>query len=195
MIPKLITLGVETILKIICEKIIIRNIQIVNKNNKFNGTIDELEIKADSIIFNKIYISNINIKIKDLVLNFTLNKEKFFIDNCYALINMRLTIDNINKTLFNNKWKKLKNSIELFISRRFNCVEINNKSIYFLPSDGLSNKNIDYTLQYDKNRISLVNNINQEKLALLNDENISIKNIFLCESYIELELSSKIIFN
>ena len=195
MIPKLITLGVETILKIICEKIIIRNIQIVNKNNKFNGTIDELEIKAESIIFNKIYISNINIKIKDLVLNFTLNKEKFFIDNCYALINMRLTIDNINKTLFNNKWKKLKNSIELFISRRFNCVEINNKSIYFLPSDGLSNKNIDYTLQYDKNRISLVNNINQEKLALLNDENISIKNIFLCESYIELELSSKIIFN
>tara|TARA_B100000212_G_scaffold151187_1_gene113729 strand:- start:98 stop:685 length:588 start_codon:yes stop_codon:yes gene_type:complete len=195
MIPKLITLGVETILKIICEKIIIRNIQIVNKNNKFNGTIDELEIKADSIIFNKIYISNINIKIKDLVLNFTLNKEKFFIDNCYALINMRLTIDNINKTLFNNKWKKLKNTIELFISRRFNCVEINNKSIYFLPSDGLSNKNIDYTLQYDKNRISLVNNINQEKLALLNDENISIKNIFLCESYIELELSSKIIFN
>ncbi len=195
MIPKLITLGVETILKIICEKIIIRNIQIVNKNNKFNGTIDELEIKAESIIFNKIYISNINIKIKDLVLNFTLNKEKFFIDNCYALINMRLTIDNINKTLFNNKWKKLKNTIELFISRRFNCVEINNKSIYFLPSDGLSNKNIDYTLQYDKNRISLVNNINQEKLALLNDENISIKNIFLCESYIELELSSKIIFN
>tara|TARA_Y100001933_G_scaffold240995_1_gene267031 strand:+ start:273 stop:860 length:588 start_codon:yes stop_codon:yes gene_type:complete len=195
MIPKLITLGVETILKIICEKIIIRNIQIVNKNNKFNGTIDELEIKAESIIFNKIYISNINIKIKDLVLNFTLNKEKFFIDNCYALINMRLTIDNINKTLFNNKWKKLKNSIELFISRRFNCIEINNKSIYFLPSDGLSNKNIDYTLQYDKNRISLVNNINQEKLALLNDENISIKNIFLCESYIELELSSKIIFN
>jgi len=32
MIPKLIRLGVETTLKIICEKIIIRNIQIVNKN-------------------------------------------------------------------------------------------------------------------------------------------------------------------
>ena len=195
MIPKLITLGIETILKIICEKVIIRNIQIVNNNNKFNGTIDELEIKAESIIFNKIYISNININIKDLVLNFTLNKEKFFINNCYALINMRLTIDNINKTLFNNKWKRLKNSIESFISRRFKRIEINNKSIYFVPSDGLSNKNIDYTLQYDKNCISLVNNINQEKFALLNDKNISIKNIFLCESYIELELSSKIIFN
>ena len=42
MILKLIRLGVETILKIICEKIIIKNILIVNKNDKFNGIIDEL---------------------------------------------------------------------------------------------------------------------------------------------------------
>tara|TARA_Y100001978_G_C23436639_1_gene310975 strand:- start:21 stop:608 length:588 start_codon:yes stop_codon:yes gene_type:complete len=195
MIPKLITLGIETILKIICEKVIIREIQIVNKNNKFNGIIDELEIKAESIIFNKINISNINIKTKDVVLNFALNNEKFFIDNCDALINMRLTTDNINKTLFNNKWERLKNSIESFISMRFKHIEINNKSIYFVTSDGLTNKNINYILQYDKNCILLVNNINQDKLVLLNDENISIKNIFLCESYIELELSSKIIFN
>ena len=195
MIPKLIRLGVETILKIICEKIIIKNILIVNKNDKFNGIIDELYIKAESIIFNKINISNININVRNLALRFEFNNKKFFIDNCYAVINMRLTRDNINKTLFNNKWKRLKTSIESFISMSFESIEINNKLIYFISSDGLLNKNINCTLQYDKNSIVLVNNINQEKLSILNDENISIKNLFFYKSYIELELSSEIIFN
>ena len=195
MILKLIRLGVETILKIICEKIIIKNILIVNKNDKFNGIIDELYVKAESIIFNKINISNININVRNLALRFEFNNKKFFIDNCYAVINMRLTRDNINKTLFNNKWKRLKTSIESFISMSFESIEINNKLIYFISSDGLLNKNINCTLQYDKNSIALVNNINQEKLSILNDENISIKNLFFYKSYIELELSSEIIFN
>ena len=195
MISKLSRLVIENILKIICEKIIINNILIVNKNNKFSGIIDELYIKAESIVFNKINISVIDIKISDLVLRLGLNNKKSFIDNSYALINMRLTLDNINKTLSNNKWKSLKNSIESFISKSFQSVQIYNKSIYFISSDGLSNKSIDYILQYDKNRISLVNNINQEKLSIFNDKNISVKNLFFCENHIELEMVSKINFN
>ena len=97
MISKLSRLVVENILKIICEKIIINNILIVNKNNKFSGIIDELYIKAESIIFNKINISNIDIKISDLVLNLAFNNKKSFIENPYASIKMRLTRDNINK--------------------------------------------------------------------------------------------------
>ena len=182
MIPKLIRLGVQTILKIICEKIIIKNIKIVQENYKFNGKIDELYIKAESIIFNKINIDSINIFIRDLVLRIEFNKKKFFIENSHAEIHMRLTIDSINKTLFNNKWESLRNSIENFISMSFKSLDIKNNSIYFIPLEGSPNKNINYTLQYDKKSISLVNNINQ-------------KNLFLCESYIELELSSKIIFN
>ena len=115
MIPRLICLGVESILKIICEKIIIKKIKIVNKNNEYNGKIDELYIKAESIIFHKINISNIKIKLKDLILRFAFNKKNFLIDNCNAFIHLRLTKDNINKTLFNIKWNKLKNSIESFI--------------------------------------------------------------------------------
>ena len=195
MIPKLISLGVEAILKVICEKIIIRNILILNKNDKFNGKIDEVYIKAESIIFNKINISDVNIYIKDIVLKFPFNTKKNFIDNCYAVINMRLTRDNINKTLFSDKWKRLKDSIELFIAMNFQTIEFYNKSIYFIPSDKCSNKNIEYNLQYDKNSISLVNNINQKKLLILNDKNIIVKSLFLCESYIELELNSKVIFN
>ena len=195
MISKLIKLGVENILKIICEKIIIRNILIVNKNNKFSGIIEELYIKAESIIFNKINISDIDIKISDLVLRLAFNYRKSFIENSYALINMRLTKDNINKTLSNKKWKRLKTSIESFISMSFQSVEIYNKSIYFISTDGLSNKNIDYILQYGKNSISLVNNINQEKLSIFNDKNICVKNLLFCESHIELEMVSKIIFN
>jgi len=103
MISKLSRLVIENILKIICEKIIIRNILIVNKNNKINGIIEELYIKAESIIFNKIYISDIDIKISDLVLSLAFNYKKSFIENSYALINMRLTKDNINKTLSNKK--------------------------------------------------------------------------------------------
>ena len=59
----------------------------------------------------------------------------------------------------------------------------------------MPDKNIFYTLQNEKNSISLINNINQEKLLILNDKNISIKNLFICESYIEIKLISKIIFN
>ena len=195
MISKLSRLVVENILKIICEKIIIRNILIVNKNNKINGIIEELYIKAESIIFNKIYISDIDIKISDLVLRLAFNYRKSFIENSYALINMRLTKDNINKTLSNKKWKRLKTSIESFISMSFQSVEIYNKSIHFISTDGLSNNNIDYILQYGKNSISLVNNINQEKLSILNDENIIVNNLLFNESYIELELTSTIIFN
>ena len=195
MIPKLVKLGVIAILKVICEKIIIRNILILNKNDKFNGKIEELHIEAENIIFKKINISNISINIKDIFIKFALNNKKNFIDNCYAVINIRLTRDNINKTIFSDKWKRLKESIEQFISMNFQSIEIYNKSICFIPSDNDSNKNIDYTLRYDDSNIILVNNINQEKLSILNDKNIIVKNLFIYENYIELELNSKVIFN
>ena len=195
MILKLIKVGVENLLKIICEKILIKEIQIFNKNDKFNGIIDELYIKAESIIFNKININNININIRDLVLKFAFNKEIIFIETCYAAILLRLTSENINKTLLSNKWKRLKISIESFISMRFKSIEIKNKSIYFIPSNGLPNKNVDYILEYDNNSIRLVNNVSQEKFSILNDKNININNLFFSENSIELELSSQIIFN
>jgi len=195
MIPKLIRLGVENVLKIICEKIIIKNIEIIDKDTKLNRKIDNLFIKAESIIFNKINISNIIINLKDVIIRFKFNKKIFFIENCDASIHMRLSKDNINKTLCNKKWKNLKTSIESFISKSFNSIDINDKLIYFISSDGLRNTNIYYSLQYDKNTISLVNNINQEKFSILNDKNIIINNLFFYENYIEVELSSKIIFN
>ena len=194
MIPNFIRLGIETILRIFCEKIIIKDIQIFNKNCKFNEKIDELYIKAENIIFNKINISNINIKIKDINLKLKFNKN-FFVEDCDATIFIRLTEDNINKTLLNKKWNRLKTSIESFISMSFQNIEIKNKSIYFLPTDQLSNTSSQYTLEYDKNTISLVNNIYQEKLSILNDENIIVNNLLFNESYIELELTSTIIFN
>ena len=194
MIPNFIRLGIETILRIFCEKIIIKDIQIFNKNCKFNEKIDELYIKAENIIFNKINISNINIKIKDINLKLKFNKN-FFVEDCDAKIFIRLTEDNINKTLLNKKWNRLKTSIESFISMSFQNIEIKNKSIHFLPTDELSNTSSQYTLKYDKNTISLVNNIYQEKLSILNDENIIVNNLLFNESYIELELTSTIIFN
>ncbi len=195
MIPKFMRLGIVTILKIICEKITIKNIEIVNKNNKLKGVIDELYIKAESIIFNKIYISNINIKLSNLVLRFALNNKKFFINNCSTLLHMRLSKDNINETIFNKNWNRLKTSIESYILMSFQSIEIHNNSIYFISSDKLPNKDIKYTLKYDENSISLVNNINQRRLTLINDKNISVNNLFLYENYIEVELSSKIKFN
>ena len=194
MIPNFIRLGIETILRIFCEKIIIKDIQIFNKNCKFNEKIDELYIKAENIIFNKINISNINIKIKDINLKLKFNKN-FFVEDCDATIFIRLTEDNINKTLLNKKWNRLKTSIESFISMSFQNIEIKNKSIHFLPTDELSNTSSEYTLKYDKNNISLINNIYQEELSILNDENIIVNNLLFNESYIELELSSTIIFN
>ena len=195
MIPKLIRLGVQTILKIICENIIIKNIQIINKDDKFNGTIDEIYIRAEKIIFNKINISKINFRIRNVDLKSALNSKKFSIDNCNAVMHIKLTKDNINKTLFNKKWKRLKTSIESFVSMNFQSIEINNQSICFISSDTLTNKNIDYNLQYNQNSISLVNTINKEKLSILNDKNIIVNKLLFCENHIELELSSEIMFN
>ena len=196
MIPNFIRLGIETILRIFCEKIIIKKIQILNKNNKFNEKIDELYIKAENIIFNKINISNAFISVKDMNLRLTLKNKKFFVENCYATIFIRLTEDNINKTLLNKKWNRLKTSIESFISMSFENIEIKNKSIYFTTTDKLSNAtNSQYTLEYDKNTISLVNNIYEQKFSILNDKNIIVNNLLFNERYIELELSSIIIFN
>ena len=195
MIPNLIRLGIETILKIKCEKIIIKDIQILNKKDRFNGGIDEISIKAENIIFNKININNIYINIKDVNLKFAFFEKNFILDGGIATIVMRLTKENINKTFLNKNWNSLKTSIESFISMSFQNIEIKNKSIHFLPTDELSNTSSQYTLKYDKNTISLVNNIYQEKLSILNDENIIVNNLLFNESYIELELTSTIIFN
>tara|TARA_B100001287_G_scaffold165476_1_gene139041 strand:- start:533 stop:859 length:327 start_codon:yes stop_codon:yes gene_type:complete len=108
---------------------------------------------------------------------------------------MRLSKDNINETIFNKNWNRLKTSIESYILMSFQSIEIHNNSIYFISSDKLPNKDIKYTLKYDENSISLVNNINQRRLTLINDKNISVNNLFLYENYIEVELSSKIKFN
>jgi len=195
MIPKFIRLGVIATLKIICEKITIKDIEIANKNDNSKGVINELYIKAEGIIFNKINISYVKLKISNLVLKNAFNNKKFSIENCLAVIHMRLTKDNINKTIFNKKWIRLKTSIDSYILTSFQSIEINNKSINFVSSNLLTNKDIKYSLQYDKNSISLVNNINQRKLSILNDKNIFVNNLFLYDSYIEVELSSKIIFN
>ncbi len=108
---------------------------------------------------------------------------------------MRLTKDNINKTLFNKKWKNLKTLIESFILISFQSIEINIKSIYFVEFTGLSYKKSNYTLRKGKSSLSLVDIINQDKLLILNDKNIIIKNLFICDNYIKIELTSKIIFN
>ena len=195
MIPNLIRLGIETILKIKCETIIIKDIQILNKKDRFNGGIDEISIKAENIIFNKININNIYINIKDVNLKFAFFEKNFILDGGIATIVMRLTKENINKTFLNKNWNSLKTSIESFISMSFQNIEIKNKSIYFLSSNTLSNTKLQYTLEYERNIISLVNNSNQAKLPILDDKNININNLILSESYIEIELSSKLILN
>ncbi len=193
--PKLVILGIQTILKIICEKIIIKNINIINKSNNFNGKIDELHIRAESIIFNKINISNLDIYIRDIFLRFQFYKKKFLINNCIADVHMRLSKDNINRTIHNKKWNRLKTSIESFISMSFQSIDINKNSIYFINSDGFTKSETFYTLEYEKHNISLVNNNNQEKLPILNDKNIIINNLVFSKSYIGIELTSKIMIN
>ncbi len=193
--PKLVILGIQTILKIICEKIIIKNINIINKSNNFNGKIDELHIRAESIIFNKINISNLDIYIRDIFLRFQFYKKKFLINNCIADVHMRLSKDNINRTIHNKKWNRLKTSIESFISMSFQSIDINKNSIYFINSDGFTKSETFYTLEYEKHNISLVNNNNQEKLPILNDKNIIINNLVFSKSYIGIQLTSKIMIN
>ena len=168
-------------------------------------TMDLWDIGFGRIFYNKLFkysrdkITNWDEKAskdnyKQCVIVFLITTYHVLIDR--GLVNKEvLTKENINKTFLNKNWNSLKTSIESFISMSFQNIEIKNKSIYFLSSNKLSNTKLQYTLEYERNIISLVNNSNQAKLPILDDKNININNLILSESYIEIELSSKLILN
>ena len=79
-----------------------------------------------------------------------MNKNFLFIDNCYTVINLRLSKQNINETLFYKKWNSLKTIIESNVLKGFESIDINNKSIYFISSEGSPNSDIFYILEYKK---------------------------------------------
>ncbi len=189
MILNLIKFGIKALLKTICEDINIKSIQIFNKNNKFSGEIDKLFIKAENIIYNKIYVNELIIYIQNIIINIDLITRNLVLNNCFAEIKLRLRKEDIKNILLSNKWSKLRATIETFSSiKNINNVGFKDNYIFF---NSIENN---YSLKSRKNNILLQNNINKNILEIPIDKNINIKELLICKDYIEIDLYTKLIF-
>tara|TARA_Y100001978_G_C23565645_1_gene371516 strand:- start:26 stop:616 length:591 start_codon:yes stop_codon:yes gene_type:complete len=195
MILSLIKIGIKTLLENVCEEIDIKSINILNKDYTFRGRIDKLNINAESIIYRNIYAHKLNIYIKNLYTNFQFRKNPLLIESFFADFKILLSKENINKILCHNKWLSIKSSIESFISTKgINSIDIKNNVIFFIVKGKYINK-FNYSLEFYKNNILLVNNINKNSLQIPIDTNINIKSLSINNNFIDISLSTKILFN
>ena len=195
-IENFINLGIRTWLKSICSKINIKSLKI-NINKKFIGKIDEINLEAVNIIYQNIYLSKIIIKTKNCCLKFNYKNKIIFAEN--LMINSLLIIDNINlnNLLFQNKWENVRIKIQDVFLEGHNITNITIK------------KNL-INLKYEKNNfnletnisLSLVNNLiflenlkNKKKMQLPIDENIKFNYLKIKNELINIDLTSKVIFN
>ena len=195
MILNFIKIGIKTLLENICEEIEIKNITLINKDNRFRGRIDNLNINAESIIYKNICIHKLKIYIKDLFINFQFRKKPLLIKSCFANFKIELSKENINKILCDKKWNLIKSSIEYFISSKdIKSIDIKNNLIYFIVKEKYITK-FNYSLGFYKNNILLINNINKDSLKIPVDINININSLSINDNFIDMRLSSKILFN
>jgi len=195
MILSLIKIGIKTLLENVCEEIDIKSINILNKDYTFRGRIDKLNINAESIIYRNIYAHKLNIYIKNLYTNFQFRKNPLLIESFFADFKILLSKENINKILCDKKWNLIKSSIEYFISSKdIKSIDIKNNLIYFIVKGKYITK-FNYSLGFYKNNILLINNINKDSLKIPIDINININSLSINDNFIDMRLSSKILFN
>ena len=195
MILSFIKIVIKTLLENICEEIDIKSIDILNKDYTFRGRIDNLNIQAESIIYRNIYAHKISIYIKNLYINIKIRKNPLFLERCFADFKILLSKENINKILCDYKWHSIKCSIEAFISSKdINSIDIHNNLIFFIVK-GRYITEFNYSLGFYKNNILLVNNINKNSLQIPIDKNINIKSLSINDDFIDMRLSSKLLFN
>ena len=194
MILKFIKLGIKKFLNIICERIVIKELDIVNENKNSPLRINKLVLEAEDVIYKKLYISRLKITIRNLILRIKLNKILYF-ENCNANLILILSSKDLLYIILNKKGLRFKSKIEHYLNKKIISINIKNKLIYLYCID---NNKIKY--KYPFSLILKENNIilkyNQDNIFIFSlDKNIIFNKLIFFDKYIKVFFSTKILFN
>ncbi|ABM72383.1 Hypothetical protein P9515_11761 [Prochlorococcus marinus str. MIT 9515] len=196
LVDNFIKFVIKSWLKSVCTRIEIHSLNLILNKNSF-GKIDAIKLVAENIIYEGLYINKIIIKIFDCNLKFNYRNHLVYSED--LIINSFLTIDarSLENTFFSKKCKNLRKKIEKaliksgFIS---NIFIINNLINCNYNTNKLSNQ-IFLLLYLKENLIFLEDIKNKNKIFLPLDKNIKVNYCNIKNEVINVDLSSKVIFD
>ena len=196
MILNFIKLGIKILLKNYCQKIKIIGIELINKNNKFNGKFEKIIIEAEQIIYKGVYLQYA--KIKGFNINIDLNKERTFlkIKNFQAETILHLSSRNL-RNIINKNSSLINKKVREFILKENNLEEIyfDNGLIFFKTSKDKKKYKYTYELKFDNNNL-ILNDIFTEKYLLIPfDKNIIFNSLKVNGDYLKIKLKSTVKLN
>ena len=194
MILKFIKLGIKKFLNIICERIVIKELDIVNENKNSPLRINKLVLEAEDVIYKKLYISRLKITIRNLILRIKLNKILYF-ENCNANLILILSSKDLLYIILNKKGLRFKSKIEHYLNKKIISINIKNKLIYLYCIDNNKIKyKYPFSLKLKENNIIL--KYNQDNIFIFSlDKNIIFNKLIFFDKYIKVFFSTKILFN
>ena len=194
MILKFIKLGIKKFLNTICERIVIKELDIVNDNKNSPLSINKLVLEAEDIIYKKLYISRLKITIRNLILRIKLNKILYF-ENCNANLILILSAKDLLYIILNKKGLRFKSKLEHYLNKEIININIKNKLIYLYCIDNNKIKyKYTFSLILEENNIIL--KYNQDNIFIFSlDKNIIFNKLIFFDEYIKVFFSTKILFN
>ena len=191
-----IKLGIKTFLKFICSKIEIQTLNLVLDNKPF-GEVEELYLEAKNLIYQNLYINKIIIKIYDFNIKFNYKNHLLYSED--ITINSFFTIDNNNleKIFFSSKFESLRIKIQKVLTEdnKISDIFIKNDLITLIYQINELKNETTILLNLEDNFIILKNIKNKKKILLPVDKNIKFNNCQIKNELINIDLSSKIIFD
>ena len=191
-----IKIGIQTWLKSICTSIDIRSLKLI-VNKKCFGKLDEVYLEAKNIIFQGLYINKLSIKIYDC--NFKFNYRNHLIYSEDLILNSLLTFDNrsLENTFFSKECENLRIKIQKALTdgKTVSNLIINNDLITFSYDMNKLNKEVILLINLKENLILLEDINNKKKICLPLDKNIKFNSFNIKNELINIDLSSKVIFD
>ena len=195
-IENFVKVGIKTWLKSICKSIDIHTFNLTINKECF-GKVDKIYLEANNLIYQDLYIKKIIITSYDCNFKFNYRNHIVYSDN--LIINCFITIDskNLKNTLFSNKFQNLRLKIEKVFTEGeslSNLFIFNNLITFNYVLDKL-NKEITLSLFLKESLIFLEDLINRKMILLPLDKNIKVNSCYVKNEMINIDLSSKVIFD
>ena len=192
MILIFIKLGIKILLKTYCQKIQIKRLELILKNNIFKGKVKNIIIEAEKIIFNGFYINYA--KLEGFNLNIDLNIERGFfkVKDFDAYTTLKISEENLKEIINNENQIHINNPIREFTSQK-NMIErisFNKQSIFFYFLKDKKLYKLHYGLDFINNNLILKNINSNKNLLIPFDKNIIFKSINFNNDYLEIKLRS-----
>ena len=196
LIKNFIKIGIKTWLKFNCKEIKIEILKI-KINNKFLGKIDKLYFEAQNLIYENLYLKKIIIKSYDFNLKFNYKNHLLYSDDLVICCLLKIDSNNLKNIFFSSKWKNVRNNIEreLLESNKVSNLVINNELISLNYQENNHNLKRSIALKLKENLLFLNDIKKNKKMLIPLDRNIKIKNCQIKKGLINLEFSSKVIFD